>query len=431
MSVRNERVIYGAEFLDRCLRDEDGVVIYGIGMYGSAVVDYIIESGNKEKIRGIVVTNLEDAPGEYKGIPVCEAGSYFRDRENGKFLVVVAVTVKIQESIVVLLENYGIKRWYCLTREAYLDLIRNGDKRQRIPYQGVDFLVAGFAKCGTTSLQCVLRDIDSIFVPYEKETQFFWWFDKVENAEEKLIKRYFSDIREGQKIVGAVEPTFCSHADEIYQYFGPSVRIVLLMRNPTDAAFSLYKMENRAGSPIFEDMYQKYGVYQEEMFENYFDNVIKNETYQLHYDYWLKKFYERFSKEQVYVAFFEELINAPEREMSNILAFIGIEEKHAISSIPRANEGNFVMKNLDGYRVAKQIREIRYFTTHPFAEEEKSTGGGHDALRLMKLEREFGKADKLNLKASKKEQDMLKQYFYTDVRNLENILNRDLSEIWF
>lgn len=49
----------------------------------------------------------------------------------------------------------------------------------------------------------------------------------------------------------------------------------------------------------------------------------------------------------------------------------------------------------------------------------------------MKLEREFGKADKLNLKASKKEQDMLKQYFYTDVRNLENILNRDLSEIWF
>ena len=49
----------------------------------------------------------------------------------------------------------------------------------------------------------------------------------------------------------------------------------------------------------------------------------------------------------------------------------------------------------------------------------------------MELERKFRKADKLKLKAIKKEQDMLKQYFYADVRNLENILSRDLSEIWF
>ncbi len=49
----------------------------------------------------------------------------------------------------------------------------------------------------------------------------------------------------------------------------------------------------------------------------------------------------------------------------------------------------------------------------------------------MELERKFGKADKLNLRAGKKEQGMLKQYFHTQVRNLENMLNRDLSEIWF
>lgn len=430
MSVRNERVIYGDEFLDRCLRDEDGVVIYGIGMYGSAVVDYIIESGNKEKIRGIVVTRLEDAPGEYKGIPVCEAGGYFRDRENRNYLVIISVSGQYQENIIELLESSNVKRWCCLTRMAYLDLMRKGDKRKRISYRGVDFLVSGFVKCGTTSLHSVLRTINSIFVPFEKETHFFWWFNDVEKAQEKLIQKYFSDIREGQKVVGAVEPTFYSYADEINQYFGPSVKIVLLMRSPADAAFSLYKMENRVGSPIFEDMYQKYGVYHEEMFEKYFENNVKSETYSFHYDYWLNKFYEYFPKEQIHVVFFEELINSPEKEMSNILKFIGIEEKHIISSIPKANEGNFVMKNLDGYRIAQQISEIQYFITHPFAEE-KEVGGGYDAFRLMELERKFRKADKLKLKANKKEQDMLKQYFYADVRNLENILSRDLSEIWF
>ncbi len=49
----------------------------------------------------------------------------------------------------------------------------------------------------------------------------------------------------------------------------------------------------------------------------------------------------------------------------------------------------------------------------------------------MELERKFWKADKLYLKAGEKEQEMLKQYFHVGVRNLEKILDRDLSEIWF
>lgn len=77
--------------------------------------------------------------------------------------------------------------------------------------------------------------------------------------------------------------------------------------------------------------------------------------------------------------------------MSNILKFIGIEEKHIISSILKANEGNFVMKNLDGYRIAQQISEIQYFITHPFAEE-KEVGGGTMLSDLWNLK---GNSEKL------------------------------------
>lgn len=431
MSEQNDRFIYKSEFLDVCLQKEDGVIIYGIGSYGSAVADYIIETGNKEKIRGIAVTDQKDVPAAYKNIPVSEAEICFRNEKNRKRLTIVAVSVPLQESIIAMLESFGIKKWYCLTRQVYLALMRKGDKRPRIPYRGVDFVVAGFTKCGTTSLHCVLRNIDSIFVPLEKETHFFEWLDKVENAEEKLAERYFSDIREGQTSIGMVEPTFYSYSKEIYQYFGPSVRIVLVMRNPVEAAFSLYKMENRCGSPVFEELYQKYRVYHhEEMFENYFINNVKKETYLFHYDYWLKRFYEVFPKEQVYVVFFEDMIKFPEREISHILEFIGINEKYTVSKIPKANEGNFVMKDLEGYMTARQRIALHRFRYQPFSEE-KMQGGGYDASRLMELERKFGKADKLNLRAGKKEQGMLKQYFHTQVRNLENMLNRDLSEIWF
>ncbi len=88
------------------------------------------------------------------------------------------------------------------------------------------------------------------------------------------------------------------------------------------------------------------------------------------------------------------------------------------------------MKNLEGYRIAKQRGELQYVLNYSFSDE-KTIGGGYDADRFMELERKYVKADKLNVKLGKKEQDMLKQYFYADVRNLENILNRDLSKVWF
>lgn len=200
MSVQGERFIYESKFLDGCLKNAASVIIYGIGVYGSTVVDYMIKTGNKEKIRGIVVTDRKDAHATYENIPISDAKSCFRNEENRNCLVIVAVSVQFQESIVAVLESFGIKRWYCLTRHAYLNLMKNGDKRLRIPYRGVDFLIAGFIKCGTTSLHSVLRKVDSVFVPLEKETHFFWWFDKVDNAEEKLIERYFSDIRKGQEL---------------------------------------------------------------------------------------------------------------------------------------------------------------------------------------------------------------------------------------
>lgn len=430
MSVQGERFIYESKFLDVCLKNAASVIIYGIGVYGSTVVDYMIKTGNKEKIRGIVVTDRKDAHATYENIPISDAKSCFRNEENRNCLVIVAVSMQFQESIVAVLESFGINRWYCLTRHAYLNLMKNGDKRLRIPYRGVDFLIAGFIKCGTTSLHSVLRKVDSVFVPLEKETHFFWWFDKVDNAEEKLIERYFSDIRKGQEVIGAVDPTFYSYADEIYRHFGPAVRLVFVMRNPAEAAFSLYKMENRGGNPIFEDMYRKYGEYHEKMFEHYFENIIKNEKYPFHYDYWLQKFYKLFPKDQIHIVFFEDMAKFPEREISNILEFIGTNEKHVISELPRANEGNFVLKNLEGYRIAKQRGELQYVLNYSFSDE-KTIGGGYDADRFMELERKFAKTDKLNVKPGKKEQDMLKQYFYADIRNLENILNRDLSEVWF
>lgn len=309
-----------------------------------------------------------------------------------------------------------------------------GDERPCVPYQGINFLTAGFMKCGTTSLYSVLRKMYSVYVPARKETAFFSWFDKVENAEEKLIKSYFSYIRDGQKAVGMIEPSFYLNAKEIRQYFGAEIRIILMMRNPVDASFSMFKMLNRDGymEDIFEELYQKHGSYHEEMFERYCERIVNDKEYLFYYDYWLKNFLEYFPKEHILVTIFEELLKSPQYEMNRILNFIGIDEKCTCLEFPKINEGSFVMNTIEGYKIAKRRRELQHIVNPYIKTENKSKEKEILREEFVQVNEAYEKADRLSgIKINKKEKEKLRNHFEKSVRNLEKILNKDLSSVWF
>lgn len=375
MDEKNDYFIYKVDFFND-IDFLDGFVIYGIGEYGKKLIDFLISIGKKNNIKGIIVTNKKDVVDTYEGIPIKEARNFFSlEKAKDKLVVIVAMSLKYQSEVILTLEEQGVRKYYCLTRYVYREIKKRADKRLQVPFEKIDFLVSGFMKCGTTSIDSVLREYEDIYLPVGKETHFFYWFDKVRDAKEKLIVKYFSDIRTGQK-VGAVEPSFYANAKEICQYFGRNIKIILLIRNPVNATFSLYKMLNRDGGDIFDEFYQRYGSYHNEMFMKYYEAVVMDERYQFHYDYWIDDFMKYFSREQILVVIFEELVKFPMKEINRILSFIGIQKEYTAERLPLANEGDFVMADLESYKVARRRAKVYYEMNIGSDEETEIMRGG-------------------------------------------------------
>ncbi len=213
------KLLSDTKFFEDELECLEGILIYGIGNYGKKLTDYLIHIGKKEKIKGIIVTDRRKEIDVYQGIAVYDAKQVLSDLKNGGYRVIVATSAQYWHAITQILETYQVSTACYLAETGCRAINRIMDGGTFVPYSGIDFLVAGFMKCGTTSLYHILSKMDFIYLPQEKETYFFRWKDKVDHAQEVLIRRYFSDIKEGQT-VGMIEPSFFARAEGVYQHWG-------------------------------------------------------------------------------------------------------------------------------------------------------------------------------------------------------------------
>lgn len=150
-----------------------------------------------------------------------------------------------------------------------MELVRAGRAMsERMP----NFLVVGAPKSGTTSIYEYLKQHPEIFVhPSIKETNFFIepkeilgsgprfrGIDSYGSSLEKY-RELFKDATLAQKAIGEVCPTYLPFYEytipNILKYLGAEVRIVIILRNPVQTAFSLYmhNVRNTDEKLSFED----------------------------------------------------------------------------------------------------------------------------------------------------------------------------------
>src|SRR6187551_3563074 len=116
-----------------------------------------------------------------------------------------------------------------------------------------DFLVIGAQKAGTTALYAYLRWHPGIAGPSWKEVCFFdrhWW------RGEAWYRGQFP-LRAGERLVGEASPSYLFHplAPERARSLVPGAKLVALLRDPVDRAYSQYQHEVALGrEPLsFED----------------------------------------------------------------------------------------------------------------------------------------------------------------------------------
>ena len=195
----------------------------------------------------------------------------------------------------------------------------------------LDFIVIGAQKAGTTSLYKYLQPHPKIYMPPEKEAPFFSSDDLYELGWEWYVREFFEGAPE-DKLWGKVTPQYMSDSrvpPRIYATM-PNVKLIALLRNPVDRAFSHYRMTVRRGldKRTFDDAVDE--LLRDEMLEYARSLPAGLENESKCYLVWgefgriLGNYLQLFPKEQILVVFSDDLEQRPKEVLGTVLRFLGL-----------------------------------------------------------------------------------------------------------
>ncbi len=212
------------------------------------------------------------------------------------------------------------------------------------------FLILGAQKAGTTALYAYLRRHPHITGPSWKEVSFF---DRHWTRGEAWYRGNFPNVlRARGDLVGEASPSYLFHplAPRRVAELVPNAKLIALVRNPVDRAYSHYHHEVALGrEPLsFEDALaaedgRTRGEEERLAAEpGYFSRAWWNHTYKARgrYAEQLERWLEVFPREQLLVLPSEELLGEPERAHARLLQFLGAEP-HRLDSYPRVFEREY------------------------------------------------------------------------------------------
>jgi hypothetical protein len=208
--------------------------------------------------------------------------------------------------------------------------------------------VIGAQKAGTTALYAYLRWHPGIAGPSWKEVSFFdrhWW------RGEAWYRGQFP-LRAGERLVGEASPSYLFHplAPERARSLVPGAKLVALLRDPVDRAYSQYQHEVALGrEPLsFEDALAA----EDERLVGEVERLIADprafsrawwdHTYTARgrYAEQLERWLEAFPSEQLLVVRTEDLGERPAETYASILAFLGAEP-HELPHYPRVFDRDY------------------------------------------------------------------------------------------
>lgn len=224
------------------------------------------------------------------------------------------------------------------------------------------FFLAGVEKCGTSSLFKYLLQHKQIIAPQRKDTYFFSNNNRY-NKGINFYKAFFAhkaykkliELKRGNKVITFDStPIYFDYPEapgRIKQMF-PDAKIVILLRDPVERAFSNYNMAIKFG---FETLNFSDAIQLEEKRVEWFKNseffkghnfAFQRIVYKSRGEYirfipeWKKQF-----GENLYIEFAENLSSNPTEAMRGILNFLQLE--NASINFDRVNEGEYNVQMTD------------------------------------------------------------------------------------
>lgn len=215
-----------------------------------------------------------------------------------------------------------------------------------------DALLIGASKCGTSSLANHLSSHPDCMPPFYKEIRYFdssripiERFDTYKAYFPSSARRYIKQLLSGRRAWTAdFSPTYYDHPHaprRIFETLGADVKLILLLRNPVDRAYSQYRFQRGIGNES-ETSFEKALELEQQRIAGEDAKQLANESYfsrpRNHFGYltrsyylsYIKNWHQYFNASQLLVISLEDFKKSPQPVFNQICDFIGVPH-HRIS----------------------------------------------------------------------------------------------------
>ena len=284
----------------------------------------------------------------------------------------------------------------------------------------VDFFIVGAPKAGTTSLYHYLNEHPQIEMSSQKEPDYFsdaaiqkqgiYYGKNRIDTEEKyntLFNTQKKDVIFGE---GSVSYLFYPTVAQDIKAYNPIAKIIIMLRNPINRAFSHYLMDYRLGlvSDSFEDIINKKSKHKNAHL--FYQQYMKVGEYATQ----LKRYFDVFDKENILLIDYEDFKSDVAGTVNSVYSFLNVSTEFSADVNKKHN--TFTMPKNKLIRFVYSFVVIRNILSFIFPKNMVKAG------RLIL----FRKNKKPKLLEETRNQ--LKHYFSNDVRLLESLIGKDYSK---
>ena len=186
--------------------------------------------------------------------------------------------------------------------------------RRRLP----DFLGIGAGKSGTTWLYANLKNHPELYLPEVKELHYF-----AGSNFHQSVSAYLKFFKPGLgKVKGEISPSYATIPLPRIRFIHrliPDLKIIFLLRNPVDRAWSHAKF------PMVTGRNWDFESISPEFFFEFFRSRRCRASGE--YTLLLRNWESFFPPEQIFIGFFEDIVSCPQQLLEQIFRFLGVSTR--------------------------------------------------------------------------------------------------------
>ena len=294
-----------------------------------------------------------------------------------------------------------------------------------------DFVVAGVARAGTTTLYNLLRNHDDIFLPNVKELNYFSNIES-KNKEDyikplsnkhyhtKIIKdwdiysKLFKDAKPHQ-LMGDISPSYMwdINTPSRIKDKNKNTKIIVTLRSPVDRAISHHKMNLYTGYEKESDFLKAI----QKTNDGYWGGGNCYLRCSFYYES-LRAYFNNFDKENILILIYEDWIEDQRKLADSLTKFLGING---------FQNYDLVSNHQNKIKPIKYLRVLNFLRTQRVKAVLKKTISQN---KIDYLKKKYFEDDESKIEIPLDEEKKLKDLFRHDVLKTGKLLDKDLLQIW-